>query len=167
MIGIAVTDAHANIVLWGEKGWNIKFPSYKSLFKTVKMHLLIKEDLHKLPISEAKKLCYHSLQQGNCYFSVDLLLDADGFIFHTLRKGKKEFMTIQLGKLIPRVPKEIQLLRNGVPFAKTNSEGLEVEINEPGTYRAEVYLTIKNIFGMKRKVLWIGSNPIVVRRVRG
>lgn len=188
MAGFVATDAHANINLWQERGWRIKFPSYAALFKTMKMHLVTIGNLRELPFSKAKKLLYNNLVQGKAYFAIDLLLDSSGFLFELwrtqkgrgkkdrkiemkaemgetvkLRKGEKSFTKALLGIQIPSVPKEIRLLRNGETIATTNSEGLEFEINEAGVYRTEVYLTIKNIFGMKRKVLWIGSNPIVVK----
>lgn len=181
MTGISATDAHANIPIF-KKEWNLKFPSYEFSFKSIKNHILSEKNILQLPFSSAKRNLYNNLKRGRVYFSLDLLLDPTGFQFEAIHrerrfwmgdqikisrgvsypKGEKVVFKVLLGRRIPDVPVEIKLLRNGALFAKTNSGGLEIEANQSGSYRAEVYLTIRNIFGIKRKVLWIGSNPIYV-----
>ena len=44
---------------------------------------------------------------------------------------------------------------------KENS--LQMEVNEKGVYRTEVYLFVGNPFGIQKNAVWIGSNPIYIQ----
>ncbi|ATW26530.1 hypothetical protein [Candidatus Formimonas warabiya] len=156
VVGIGGVDAHGYI------------HSYREMFKTLRTHILPAKALsfHKSSFKEDKRLIYHALQKGNCYFSNDLNHNARGFLF-SASNGKNqvimgEELVLMEGVTLTVSSPEAAVLRivkdrkeiAGVAGARE----LHHSVHEPGAYRAEVYLTDKNLRKAYRP--WIFSNPI-------
>ncbi|MHB8931545.1 MAG: CehA/McbA family metallohydrolase domain-containing protein, partial [Melioribacteraceae bacterium] len=162
VVGIGGIDAHAHKVnVFGFVEMEV-FP-YKVLFKSIRTHLLLKDELkistEPSVINLAKKQIYNALEEGRCFISNSYHGDAKGFRFFA-EEGKN---TYQMGDTVPLVndlklqivtPKEnvkIKIIKNGEEIFSSNSSILQFLVKETGIYRAEVYLN---------QNAWIFSNHI-------
>jgi hypothetical protein len=152
MVGIAGNDAHQNVRVLGRQ-----LDPYPLSFRFVTTHVLASE-LSEAPILSA-------LKEGHTYVAFDLLSDATGFLF-ILSEGSNQkvmgdedvFISGQILTIrLPR-PALIVLIKDGEPFRQCLCSHYSVPVEEPGVYRAEVFLKIQN-----RWRPWIFSNPITIR----
>lgn len=138
------------------------FP-YKVLFKSIRTHVLLEKELLKTPdnkdISESKKLIYDALAKGSSFVANDYLHDSKGFRFFAEVKDKrynmgstiKDFDKTKFIVLLPAQKAEIRFFQNGNIIDTVEDSRAEFILNNPGTYRVEVYLSGK---------AWIYSNQI-------
>ena len=107
-----------------------------------------------------------ALREGSAYVAHDWLCDPTGFAFIAERNGKriggmgstlKQAGGLRLRLAAPAAG-TIRLFRNGVAIREAQSDRMDLEIGEPGAYRAEVWLMLD---GELRP--WIYSNPIRIQ----
>jgi hypothetical protein len=162
VVGIGGIDAHAhkyNLLGFLE----VEIFPYKVLFKSIRTHILLEEELEREnseeSIKNSKELIYSALADGKCFFANDYHADSKGFRFFAEADDK----IFQMGDYITSAEKiilkvllsvqnaEISLIRNGKQIAKTTDKSAEFVINKIGAYRVEVYIHNKT---------WIFSNHI-------
>lgn len=166
----AGSDAHSNVGahLFGDdaggKLINLKFDSYKTIFRLVRTHVLIEKDK---PLTEENLLA--ALKNGRAYIGFDVLSDAGGFSFTAENGGESKSMGDEIAlssgvklKLSAAQPARFVVFRNGEKaFEANEGNRAEFQINQPGTYRAEVYLD--QLGAPFDRLPWIISNPIYVK----
>jgi hypothetical protein len=162
VVGIGGVDAHAhkyNVLGFVE----VEVFPYKVLFKSIRTHLLIENDLPRKnddkSLNKIKKIIYGALASGNSFFANDYLSDSKGFRFYA-EAGKKKFQMgetveyegkIKLTVLVPSPNSDINLIHNGELIETEEGEGAKFAIKEPGVYRVEI---------LHNKKPWIFSNHI-------
>jgi hypothetical protein len=162
VVGIGGVDAHAhkyNVLGFVE----VEVFPYKVLFKSIRTHLLIEEDLPKKndekSLNKIKQIVYGALASGNCFFANDYQADSKGFRFYA-EAGKKKYQMgetveysgkIKLNVFVPSPKSEIKLIHNGKLIETTEGGGANFIAKELGIYRVEVTHNNKS---------WIYSNHI-------
>jgi hypothetical protein len=161
---IAGTDAHGQVPIRKERA--VPFPSYESLFRLARNHVL----LNRAPtgdVSVDAPGIVRALAVGRSYVALDALAPADGFAFTAVGIDSRTSHPWSMGDVVPperglrlraggRLPEHarVTLLRDGRPLA--DAEGaVDVEAPGPGVYRVEV-----RVPGWE--VPWVISNPISV-----
>ncbi len=163
VIGIGGVDAHAhkyNLLGFFE----VEIFPYKVLFKSIRTHILINEELKKgnenLPLERAKELIYSALRDGRCFIANDYHGDSKGFRYYAEADGKNYQMgdtiekfddKVRLRVLLPGKLGEIRLIRNGLMIDSVENGDAKFIIDKKGAYRIEVHLMGK---------AWIYSNHI-------
>lgn len=165
VVGIGGIDAHAhkyNVLGFVE----VEVFPYKVLFKSIRTHLLIDEDLPKKKddksVVKMKKLIYGAMESGRCFFSNDYHGNSKGFRFWGEANEKIFNMgdtvphssNIKLNVKAPSERTEIRLIHNGKLIDQIENNEASIRVSEKGTYRVEVY---------HNKKAWIYSNHIRVR----
>jgi hypothetical protein len=145
---------------------------YDPLLDFVRIHMFLKKPL-AADFETARDQVFEALRAGKFYNAVDAAGEARRFRFWAARKRQRYPMGSVVRDLLPlslRVragfsfPKEIRLLRNGLPVASSDKKMLFYRVDTPGTYRVEVYLRGRT--PLAKDVPWILSNPIFVREER-
>jgi hypothetical protein len=137
--------------------FEIDLDPYDRSFRHVSTHLWV-SSLSEENIREA-------LHAGRAYVAFDWMADPTGFVFIAEREGKRWMM----GEEVPGakqvhiragtpLPVQFRLLRNGREIARSEGREFDQEIDQPGQFRIEAWLTLA---GEPRP--WILSNPIYVR----
>lgn len=157
VVGIAGVDAHAFPIKVGPISLEI-FP-YKVHFRSLRCHILVNEKLSS-DASRAGKQLYEAIRECRLFFSNMRWGVADDFEFSA--RNDSEFAvcggsltSAKNARLIVKLPKRatLKVIHNGQQIVKTRSDGLELNISEPGIYRVEAW---------KGKRGWIFSNHIRV-----
>lgn len=159
--GIVGADAHSRVPV--RKQTSIRFPSYESLFRLARNHVLIESPLSGDAVRDRESVL-EALAQGRSYVALDVLAPADGFFFHAeTSSGRPRTMGETVApsaelilKAGGRLPEGtgLRLLRDG----KLLGEGVgsvEARADQPGVYRVEA-----RVPGWDMP--WIVSNPIYV-----
>ena len=130
VVGIGGVDAHAhkyNLLGFLE----VEIFPYKVLFKSIRTHLLLKNELiidnSEESIQHSKKTINDALADGKCFFANDYRADSKGFRFFAEVDDKIYQMgdylnctdKIKLRVLLPVKEAEIKLIRNGEEIADT------------------------------------------------
>lgn len=172
VIGIMGTDATAKAILF--PGYFIKFPSYATAFSVASNHVLLKSELTGDFKTDKSKIL-SALQEGQFYFSLDILGNPKGFWTEMRSKGKtylfgSEFKHSEDLQIVvhlpstPLVPYEVRIIKDGVPFATSNATDTTMNIHSPGVYRIVVRLLVPMPFPEGKKwIPWIYTNPFYVR----
>jgi len=164
VVGIGGADAHGLTYRVGPFKRTI-FP-YEHLFRGVNTHILTPHALTG-DVAQDKALIYEALRLGHCWVGYDLPAPTTGFRY-TASGWRCEAMLgdeIAVGTgvtLQVRAPRmaELRLVRRGeVVQLVQHGTNLTHIAQDPGAYRAEVYLDYQ---GASRG--WIFSNPIYVRK---
>jgi hypothetical protein len=153
-VGIAGLDIHALPFFFRCLDVKNRFV-YANVFKVLRNHLLLKEEL-SLDACEDKKKIVEALRLGNLFFSNDYIADSSGFYF-----GSESGSLIMGGsgqrgeKLVVKNPAraKTKLVFNGCALWERETEYESFSAENPGTYRAEVSLN-----GLP----WIFSNHILI-----
>ena len=166
----AGSDAHSNIGFHlfgddsGNKLINLKIDRYETIFRAMKMHVLIEKgkEFNQENLLDA-------LKNGHTFVGLDILSDTKGFNF-TAENGREnkiqgdEISLLQGVNLKATAPQRARfvIFKNGVKISESGETGeINFPVKEPGTYRVEVYLDpLGNPFD---KMPWIISNPIYIR----
>lgn len=154
--GIGGLDVHA-------KGlWPIIVFSYKHSFQTVLTHVIL-ETAFTTDFKRDAALIYKALKEGHAYISYEKAGDPRGFKFslegplNFAIMGDEVFfdpedvLTVELPEKA-----QVRILQNGKPVMVGFSNGLSMQVRDPGVYRVDAYRNGKP---------WIFSNPIYVRSV--
>ncbi len=162
VVGIGGIDAHAHkINLLGF--FEVEVFPYKVLFKSIRTHILTKEQIKKGEskdnLQNAKESIYSALKEGRCFISNYYRGDAKGFRFFGENEGKiynmGENMPLsgktRLRVLLPNITSAIRLIKNGTAVEEIENLDAEFIINTPGAYRVEIH---------QDNFPWIYSNHI-------
>lgn len=145
----------------GEVIFELDLDPYARSFHHVSTHLLLEE------VTEAS--VRQALIDGRAYVAFDWLADPTGFVFLADGSGHSAWpmgseVPFATGlKLRSEAPLDgkFKLVRNGEIVAEATGHELHYDVDRPGNYRVEVWLTLA---GEDRP--WILSNPIYVREVK-
>ncbi len=158
--GIVGADAHARVPLLKNHAW--RFPSYESLFRLARNHVLLDEPLSGHPKEDGAAVVA-ALAGGRSYVGLDALAPAGGFFFQAEGEGRRYAMgdvvpeatgiRLKAGGRLP-VSARVLLLRDGVRVSE-GTGGVDAACPGPGVYRVEV-----RVPGWS--VPWVLSNPIEV-----
>lgn len=166
----AGNDAHSNLGYHigddaNNKFINFKFDRYETIFRLLRTHVLLPED-----VAFSKESLLSAFENGNSYVGFDVLADSSGFVFFSEdasgRKIMGEEVPLAESSLILRsaapLPARFILFRDGkqVFQSKTVSE-IEYAPGSKGAYRVEVYLD--SLGAPFDSTPWIMSNPIYIR----
>ena len=166
----AGTDAHSNIGFHlfgddaGNKLINAKIDGYGTIFQLARVHVLVDKDK---PLT--RESLVEALWKRRFFAGFDVLSDSSGFRFTADAAGISANMGDEMplsGGMTLRasspVPARFVFLRNGERFSESGLTGSTgVPIDQPGTYRVEVYLD--QLGAPFNGMPWILSNPIYVR----
>jgi hypothetical protein len=137
----------------------VRVMSYRRSFGLVRTHVLC-ETAPARELDRDRELVYDALRAGRCYISVDAVAPARGFRFEAAdvpMGGEAQAGRRTLHVRTP-LPARLRLLRDGAEIATADGTVLDVDIEEPGAYRAEA---LRRSRGRERT--WIVSNPIYLR----
>ncbi len=156
VVGISGLDAHFRKIPFAKR----PLFTYTELFKTIRTHVLVDEELSKS--DEAILSVCKAHKEGRCYISFDLLGDATGFTFIANTINRTYHMGEEFSspgeevhfKAKTLYPATIKLLKDGKTCTEMKGSSLEFSSREQGVYRVEAYINNKP---------WIFSNPIYVR----
>ncbi len=166
LIAIAGNDAHSNVGFGlsdstGKQIVGLKLDPYERSFRTVRTHVLVKQDT---PLTRESLLAAISL--GHCYISFDIFGDATGFDFSVRQSDKRMGDEISLANQITLtakspLPARFVLLKDGVASTQASGVAAEFSVNSHGVYRIEAYLD--SLPSPAAGQPWVISNPIYVR----
>ncbi|MGA2668234.1 MAG: CehA/McbA family metallohydrolase [Ignavibacteria bacterium] len=161
---IGSVDAHAfrqNVLGF----LDVEVFAYKILFKSIRTHVLVEEEILKNDPStfeQEKQKILNSLRSGRCFIANYYHGDAKGFRFFAEYKGDTYNMgdtinvnnkeKITLRALVPKLT-SIRLIHNGNMISETTAMNNIWDIRETGVYRVECWQGNKG---------WIFSNHIRV-----
>lgn len=166
----AGADAHSNKGYYlvaddeGNKHFGFKIDPYETVFRLVRMHVLLAEGT---PLTRDSLI--DALRNGHAFVGFDVIGDTTGFSFAADNGTEQHIMgdEIALGsgaRLYGKAPLKARfaLLRDGIRISEfSDTAEFEATVTEPGTYRVEVYRD--DLSGPFDKAPWIMSNPIYVR----
>lgn len=139
---------------------------YKVQFRSIRSHILTLKALKgetKLTFQEAEKIVFEAISRGRLFISNFRVGDARGFRFWA-KTGQDEFA---MGSRIKRrkdnvifyvqspLVGEIHILKDGQIIRQKYGRSLQIQSNEEGVYRVEIY---------RKNRGWIYSNPIVIHQ---
>ena len=162
---IGVSDAHSNTKV--ARKFKIPIPSYETVLKSVKTHILTKEKMLGF-IDRDRAIVFDCLERGSCYTELGNFFEPAGFMFTAGNSEKEVLMggevdgTVTFAVDIPdNVDCEIVLHNTDRIVHATNNEPMQYTTSEPGAYWVEVFLIRKELpFLKKARKPWIISNPI-------
>lgn len=166
----AGADAHSNKGYYlfaddeGNKHLGFKVDPYETIFRVVRMHVLLESGT---PLT--RESIIEALRRGRTFVGFDVLGDTAGFRFWAESGSDRRIMgdEIAIGaglKLLAATPQPSRMvvLRNGEKIAEfPNMASISLNITESGTYRVEAYLD--RLGEPFDRAPWIMSNPIYVR----
>ncbi|MCP2605124.1 PHP domain-containing protein [Candidatus Aminicenantes bacterium AH-873-B07] len=145
---------------------------YESLFKILNLHVLINKPLPS-EFLKARELIFNALLNGKFYNAIDGAAQADGFRFWA-EKGEEifnmgEHKKIELPvNLYIKVPfpydTETRLIHRGRVILRTRNKKISFKATKYGPYRVEIYL--REPSPLNKKIPWIVSNPIFLRKIK-
>ncbi|MGD9629487.1 MAG: hypothetical protein AB7V18_09590 [Pyrinomonadaceae bacterium] len=166
----AGADAHSNKGYYlladdeGNKHFGIKIDPYETVFRLVRMHVLLESGT-----ALTGESLIDALKKGHAYVGFDVLSDASGFSFTADSGSERRIMgdEIEVGSGVKLtasapVPARFVLFKDGerIEEAADVSE-FSVNVINVGVYRVEVYLD--RLGEPFDRAPWIMSNPIYVR----
>jgi len=166
LVAIGGNDAHSNVGFGladatGKYSLGVKLDPYERSFRTVRTHVLIKNDK---PLTRESLL--EAISLGHCYISFDIFSDATGFEFSATQSapmmGDETVYAAPL-ELIAKapLPSRFVLVRNGASYNQATGTTVRFPISSSGAYRIEVYLD--SLPPPATGKPWIISNPIYLR----
>lgn len=158
--GIVGADAHSRVPI--RKNISIRFPSYESLFRLVRNHVLLEAPLSGQAEVDGPAILA-ALAGGRAYVGLEALAPADGFFFLAEAAGQRWTMgdtvvpaadlRLKAGGLLPSGTR-LTLLRDG-RVIREGTGGIEAAADQAGVYRVEARVPGSDL-------PWILSNPIYV-----
>lgn len=166
----AGADAHSNKGYYliaddeGNKHFGFKLDPYETVFRIVRMHVLLESGT---PLTRESVI--EALRRGRAFVGFDVLGDSSGFRFWAENGTETRIMGDEIAsgsglRLSAATPgtSRIVVLRNGAKIAEFRDETeISLNVTEPGTYRVEAYLD--QLGEPFDQAPWIMSNPIYVR----
>ncbi len=166
----AGADAHSNKGFYlladdsGNKLLGFKIDPYETIFRLVRMHVLIESDM---PVTNESLI--QAMRSGHAFAGFDVLGDTSGFTFSADNGRESGIMGDEIAlaqgvdlKCAAPGTARFVLIKNGEKISETAAATkIAVTVYEPGTYRIEVYLD--QLGSPFDQAPWIMSNPIYVR----
>lgn len=166
----AGADAHSNKGYYlaaddeGNKHIGFKLDPYETVFRIVRMHILLESGT---PLTRESLI--EALRRGHAFVGFDVLGHTSGFRFWAENGSERRIMGDEIGlgsgvKLSATSPgaSRIVVLRNGAKIAEFSDVAeISLNITDSGTYRVETYLD--QLGEPFDQAPWIMSNPIYVR----
>jgi hypothetical protein len=166
LVATAGNDAHSNVGISvndasGKQWLGVKLDPYERSFRTVRTHVLIRQDkgLSRESLLEAIAL-------GHCYVSFDLFGDPKGFNF-TVAGAEPRIMGDEIPytsgihlKASAPLSCRFVLLKNGSAIDQQSGATADFAVSEFGSYRVEAYLD--SLPAPVTGQPWIISNPIYI-----
>lgn len=165
LVATAGNDAHSNIGVSlndasGKELVGVKLDPYERSFRTVRTHVLIKNEK-----GLSRESLLEAISQGHCYVSFDLFGDAKGFSFTVANSPKimgeqiaqADGLTLKAGAPLNC---RFVLFKNGTVIGERSGTTADFPIDGPGSYRVEAYLD--SLPAPVKGQPWIISNPIYV-----
>ena len=141
----------------GDVVLRLQLDRYENALRHAATHLLME--------GQTREQVWEALEKGRAFVGFDWMADSTGFQLEVQEGDKRHAMGSRLKlepgmRLAGKAPLagEWKIARNGIVVQEGTGRAMEMELKEPGVYRAEVWLEIA---GEKR--VWILSNPIYVR----
>jgi|688.fasta_scaffold96694_2 hypothetical protein len=141
----------------GDVVLRLQLDRYENALRHAATHLLME--------GQTREQVWEALEKGRAFVGFDWMADSTGFQLEVQEGDKRHAMGSRLKlepgmRLAGKAPLagEWKIARNGMVVQEGTGRAMEMELKEPGVYRAEVWLEIA---GEKR--VWILSNPIYVR----
>jgi PHP domain-containing protein len=161
---LAGADAHGQIPIRKDRA--IGFPSYVSLFRMARNHVLLSRPLTGDAQVDIPAIV-RALALGRSFVGLDALAPADGFSFTTAGGPEAARIPSSMGDVVPPAPglrlraggrlperTHLTLFRDGRAIADAD-RAIDIEVPGPGVYRVEARLPGWD-------VPWVISNPIYV-----
>jgi hypothetical protein len=166
--GIYALDAHAKLPI--SKKIQLNFPTYKSMFEIMTVYAKIQQELDT-DADQAAGTIISSLRKGNFFNVIEGIAPANGFDAFFIEKNSGKRIEMggssgdKQGKLVILLPFDFEtnvfIFKNGIKYerkANKQKKQLEIDVNEPGVYRVEIYVP-GNTFD---ELPWIMTNPFFV-----
>ena len=141
----------------GDVVLRLQLDRYENALRHAATHLLME--------GQTREQVWEALEKGRAFVGFDWMADSTGFQLEVQEGDKRHAMGSRLKlepgmRLAGKAPLagEWKIARIGMVVHEGTGRAMEMELKEPGVYRAEVWLEIA---GEKR--VWILSNPIYVR----
>jgi hypothetical protein len=137
----------------------VRVMAYHRSFRYIRTHVLCNEPpAHDL--ERDRELVFDALRAGRCYIAVDSVAPASGFRFAAddVPMGGEAPAGRRTLRVRTPLAARLRLLCDGAEIASTEGTSLDVEVEEPGVYRAEARRDAKG-----RERTWILSNPVYLR----
>ena len=137
----------------------LRIMAYRRSFRFIRTHVLC-ERAPAGELAHDREQVYGALRAGCCYIAVDALAPARGFRFEAddVPMGGEAPAGVRTLRARTPLASRIRLLRDGARLAEAEGTSLDLEIEEPGVYRAEA---LRHYRGRERT--WILSNPVYLR----
>lgn len=158
--GVMGADAHQRAPVTRKVG--VPFPSYRSVFRLARSHVLLDRPLSGAAEADARAVA-EALARGRSYVGIDALAPADGVFFVAEADGARWTMgdtvaprtglRLRAGGRMPKGARVV-ILKDGKPAAEGQGEAA-IDSAAPGIYRAEVRLDGWD-------VPWVLTNAIAV-----
>jgi hypothetical protein len=137
----------------------VRVMAYHRTFRLIRTHVLCEEPPAR-ELEHGRELVFDALRTGRCYIAVNSVAPARGFRFEAAdvpMGGEAEAGRRTLHVRTP-LPARLSVLRDGSEIASADGTMLDVDVEEPGAYRAEARRIARG-----RERTWILSNPIYLR----
>ena len=137
----------------------LRIMGYRRSFRFIRTHVLSERPPNG-ELGHDRELVYAALREGRCYIGVDSIAPTRGFAFEAgdVPMGGEAPAGRRTLRVRTPLAARIRLLRDGVPVKETSGTSLDLEVEEPGVYRAEALRRSKG-----RERTWILSNPVYLR----
>jgi hypothetical protein len=137
----------------------VRVMAYHRSFRLIRTHVLCEEPPAR-ELERDRELVFGALREGRCYIAVDSVAPAHGFRFEAadVPMGGEAPAGLRTLHVRTPLPGRLRMLRDGSEIAAADGTMLDVEVEEPGVYRAEARRTAKG-----RERTWIVSNPVYLR----
>ena len=137
----------------------VRVMAYHRSFRLIRTHVLCAEPPAR-ELERDRELVFGALREGRCYIAVDSVAPAHGFRFEAadVPMGGEAPAGLRTLHVRTPLPARLRVLRDGSEIAAADGTMLDVEVEEPGVYRAEARRTAKG-----RERTWIVSNPVYLR----
>jgi len=137
----------------------VRVMAYHRSFRLIRTHVLC-ERAPERELERDRALVFEALRNGRCYIAVDSVAPARGFRFEAadVPMGGEAPAGLRTLHVRTPLPARLRVLRDGAELASSEGTLLDVEVEEPGVYRAEAYRRSRG-----RERTWIVSNPLYLR----
>jgi hypothetical protein len=137
----------------------VRVMAYHRTFRLIRTHVLCEEPPGG-ELERDRELVFDALRAGRCYIAVQCVAPARGFRFEAadVPMGGEAAAGRRTLHVRAPLPARLTVLRDGRQIASAGGKTLDVEVEEPGAYRAEARRRARG-----RERTWIISNPVYLR----
>jgi hypothetical protein len=137
----------------------VRVMAYHRSFRLIRTHVLCEQQPER-EVERDRGLVFDALREGRCYIAVDSVAPARGFRFEAadVPMGGEAAAGRRTLQVRTPLPARLRVLRDGSEIESSEGTMLDVEVDEPGVYRAEAYRRARG-----RERTWIISNPVYLR----